>query len=146
MHDFPQDKLDILVMAAVVGLLTMILVCGCAPSPQVTPVAASSPVDLFSQLGNMADGGRFSITLKESTIDVGSGVELCVPGTLSGVTRQNGETIVVEFNRPFPAGKTRKLGLSFQAGIESIEITRNQISAVTDAFGKRFTWELKETP
>lgn len=147
MHDFPQDKFDVLVMAAVVGMLIMILVCGCAPAPSVAPVhTAASPVDLFSQMADMADGGRFSITTKGTSVDVGQGVELCVPETLSGLTRRNGETVIVEFNRPYPSGKARKLGLTFSAGIESIEITRREITAITDTFGKRFSWELKEIP
>lgn len=146
LRDLFDNWMEILVFAVACSLLA-VGAMGCAPAPVTAPVAvAASPVDLFSQLADAADGGRFELKTSPAEISVSDQVQLISEGTISGTITRDGETVIVRFNRPYPSGRARKFGVAFKAGVETVELTRNKISAITDTFGKRFTWELKELP
>jgi hypothetical protein len=79
-------------------------------------------------------------------VAMGDGVSLALPSRTTATMTKRGEALVLTFSRPMPVGKARRFGVGFSAGIETLEIERNQVSAITDVLGKRFTWKLTQTP
>jgi len=126
----------------------LLFICGCvqtaAPVSAVAPIADAPSV--FDELIHAADGGRVQIEMTACEVAMGDGVSLALPSRTTATMTKRGEALVLTFSRPMPVGKARRFGVGFSAGIETLEIERNQVSAITDVLGKRFTWKLTQTP
>jgi len=126
----------------------LLFICGCvqtaAPVSAVAPMADTPSV--FDELVHAADGGRVQIEMTACEVAMGDGVSLALPSRTTATMTKRGDALVLTFSRPMPVGKARRLGVGFSAGIETLEIERNQVSAITDVLGKRFTWKLTQTP
>lgn len=127
----------------------LLLICGCiqtaAPVAAVPQVASDAP-SVFDELVHAADGGRIQVEMTACEVAMGDGVSLALPSRTTATMTKRGDVLVLTFSRPFPVGKARRFGVGFSAGIETLEIERNQVSAITDVLGKRFTWKLTQTP
>lgn len=139
------------------GLLLLVVGCalgcvsGCVQNaaPVIPPVGPAGPVGdapVFPQVAAMVDGGRFSLTVNPTTFEAGNGASLAIPATVSGTMERSSGGIVLVFDKPLPTGAAKRYGLKFSAGITRLEIEAGKITAVTDTMGKRFVWELRETP
>jgi hypothetical protein len=100
----------------------------------------------FELVRDVADGSTFRVTMKPAELELGSGARLVLGDSVSGVVRREGEVVRIEFDAPLPTGQARRLGILWSAGITTLELRREQITAVTNRLGKRFTWELIEVP
>jgi hypothetical protein len=117
---------------------------GCAPVAPKT--ATPQPIQATpSEVFNIADGGRFSIETTGGEVAF-NGASLVLPKSLAGTMAKDGNSLTVTFSRPLPRGKATRFGMSLSAGIESVKIEPERITAFTDVLGKRFVWELRETP
>jgi len=126
----------------------LLFICGCvqaaAPASAVPPVS-SDAASVFDELVHAADGGRVQIEMTACELAMGDGVSLSLPSRTTATMTKRGEALVLTFSRPMPVGKARRFGVGFSAGIETLEIERTQVSAITDVLGKRFTWKLTQT-
>jgi hypothetical protein len=126
----------------------LLFICGCvqtaAPVSAVAPITDSASV--FDELIHAADGGRVQVEMTACELAMGDGVSLSLPSRTTATMTKRGQALVLTFSRPMPVGKARRFGVGFSAGIETLEIERNQVSAITDVLGKRFTWKLTQTP
>lgn len=126
----------------------LLFICGCvqtaAPVSSVAPTADAPSV--FDELLSAADGGRIELSMTAGEFPLGEGVSLVLPSKTSATMLKRGDVLVLTFSRPMPVGKARRFGVGFSAGIETLEIERDQVSAITDVLGKRFTWKLTQTP
>ena len=100
----------------------------------------------FELVRDLADGSTFRVTMTPAELELGSGARLVLGDSVSGTVRREGEVVRIEFDAPLPTGQARRLGVLWSAGITTLELRREQITAVTNRLGKRFTWELTEVP
>lgn len=136
--DVWQPTLSVLALALFVN--------GCvSPVSKPTPVSAAPSVDVFSQALSAMDGSTVELNVKPCEIAF-SGLSLVLPGKTTACITKEGESLRVEFGKPCPRGKATRFGFNFSAGIETVVIERERISAFTETLGKKFVWELRETP
>lgn len=100
----------------------------------------------FEAVRDVADGSTFRVTMTPAELELGDGARLVLGDSVSGTVRRDGESVRIEFDKPFPTGQARRLGILWSAGITTLVLEREQITAVTNRLGKRFTWELTEVP
>lgn len=127
-------------------IAVVILLSGCvSPVAKPIPVSVSPSVDVFSQALSAMDGSTVELNVKPCEIAF-SGGSLVLPGKTTARITKEGESLRVEFGKPCPRGKATRFGFNFSAGIETVVIERERVSAFTETLGKKFVWELRETP
>lgn len=127
-------------------IAVVILLSGCvSPVAKPIPVSVSPSVDVFAQVLSAMDGSTVELNVKPCEIAF-SGGSLVLPGKTTARITKEGESLRVEFGQPCPRGKATRFGFNFSAGIETVVIERERVSAFTETLGKKFVWELRETP
>lgn len=141
-----EDDWDILFMLILVAILGMVAFSGCAPATQpVATTPKNTPNDTLSRFAELAHQGTATLDIHAGELPL-DGASLVIPETTKAKFFKVPTGIEIRFDDPRPRGKITKLGIGFSAGIESLLIENNRITATTDRLGRRFVWELKEMP
>lgn len=128
-------------------ILLAVFLVGCVPaSPgvQVTAPVQAEGVALFDALCGAADGGGFDLRLNPCEIETKDGVTLVVQEKTTASFERVDGGLKISFEQPYPRGKKRFGPVNIAAGVHTLLVERDTITAITDKFGKRFVWKLVE--